>query len=266
MISLGVVVPLYNKLIIDTPIYQSVSKFGSDYVKIYICDNSTDMSIKVINKSFCGDDKYAIYLDMHSNAGYSKACNYAINIMREDAICIFDDDTRPCPDFFQRVLFHLENTPKEAKVFIPIVETSGVLLSPLRVFGPAIFRIKSPAKLNLEKCSAINSGLVFRREVFSQVRFDENLFLDFVDHALFRELHSKRIKLTLMPDVILDQNYSANSNSLNAALFRAKIQYKDIREFYSVSPLYSFYGAAYIGYLIIKRCIMYRSFAFLMIY
>lgn len=59
--------------------------------------------------------------------------------------------------------------------------------------------------LNNENMSAINSGMIIKSEIFRDYQYDENMFLDFVDHDFMRTMKNRNKKFVIMKDNILIQ-------------------------------------------------------------
>lgn len=255
--KIDIIVVIYNKLVKDIPVIQLYE--NKDEIDYLVCDNSTDENIKQKNKTDAQAYNNLIYIDMKGNKGLSRAYNSAIYRCAGDLICIFDDDTLPESDYIEKI--KVQCTAEG--VYLPLVKSGTRLLSPLNIIGPVIYRCKNTKGLNLKTCSAFNSGMVISKTIVKAIAYDERLFLDFVDHAFCREAHRRGIPFYLLKDVTMQQNYSKETNNLQAALKRSLISSKDITEYYSGNLLDWIYGRLYLAYRLVANTLRYRSFAFL---
>lgn len=261
---IDVIVPIYNSSVANVPVVKAVEK-SSIQCKIHICDNSDHEEYKAVNKSLCMTSPYIEYFDMGGNVGISKAYNYALKYCKGDIVCIFDDDTFVKSDYFEKVAQKVLSNG--SGIYLPVVVAEdGRVLSPLNSFGPAIFPYKHISDFNPNRCFAFNTGLAATRDVFSVVRYDEHLFIEWVDHAFCRDAHKAGISFNMVNEPRLVQNYSRDSNNLKAALHREALAGPDLREFYSGSIRNKLYGLAYRMYRVLKCSIKYRTLSFFKCY
>lgn len=226
-IDFYVVLVLYNKLCSDSISYKQLRKIGN--IKVIVCDNSTKRNN---NKVIVQKDNN-IYINMNGNKGLSKAYNKAIEAINDknSYVCLLDDDTYVDETYFQNVYKYISAT--SAKVFLPIVVTKERILSPceLREDG-FIHQIKNVKNINLKYISAINSGMVIKRQIFNNFKYDENLFLDYIDHYFMNYIRRKKIEICIMDDVKINQNFSMEDNTLESSYKRLCIMKKDLKYFY----------------------------------
>lgn len=257
--NIDIIVPVYNMLAKDVPVIQAADSSAVNCI-VHICDNSENDEIKRSNALFCADTPHIEYHDMGGNIGLSKAYNSALNRCSSSVVCIFDDDTDVDPTYFQIVVDQVEK--HGSGIFIPLVYNGDNLLSPLNSFGPAIFRYRDISNFSPDTCFAFNTGMAVTRDVFNSVRYDERLFIEWIDHAFCRDAHNAGINFYLMPTVRLEQDYSRESNSLESALHREKLAGPDLRIYYSNSIVDRMYRFVYRFYRILRSCLKYHSFAF----
>lgn len=255
--NIDIIVVIYNKQISDVPVIRLYENKAD--IHYYVCDNSTDEAIRFKNKRDSIGCSNLNYIDMKGNKGLSRAYNRALNRCDGEIVCIFDDDTTPDYSYVNQI----ESQCVREGVYLPLVKSGERLLSPLNKIGPVITRCRDARRLNLKTCSAFNSGMAISRQVAKSIAYDEHLFLDFVDHAFCRKAHSQGVPFYLLRDVVLQQNYSKETNDLQAALNRNVISVKDIAEYYSDNILDKAYGSLYLSYLLLSNVLRYRSLAFL---
>lgn len=251
--DLYAVIVVYNIAVEKSLTYKCICDSG---VNIIVCDNSTR---DCKNGDFCKGKPNIEYINMGGNVGLPKAYNAAIEkISGKDAIvCIFDDDTEIPADYFAKVLKAQKN--REYNIFVPMVYDEVGLLSPSIMKKNFMHRADNLQQIG-ENIAAINSAMAVRTSIYDSFRYDENMFLDFVDFAFIREMRSRGEKLFVMEDVIIHQTFSANVDSRESAQIRFKILKKDLKYYYKDAKLYYFY-------VITKRklrlCLKFKTLYFL---
>ena len=227
MINIFIIIVLYNMNCNDSVPYQSIKKIKD--VNLIICDNSTGINN---NRNIVEEDGYT-YINMCGNKGISKAYNKAIELIPKDKnnyICLFDDDTKMTIEYLDKVSNFIKSS--DADVFLPIVKTKERLLSPCKFYKNKIYQVADIKDISLSEISAINSGMVIRSTVMKKIKYNENLFLDYVDHEFIRDVKDRGFKIKIMNDVILYQNFSMEENNYESAYNRLCIMNNDLKEFY----------------------------------
>ncbi len=227
MCNISVIVVVYNKRLTECAALVSLTGIGG--LSVYVADNSTrDMG----NEALAAQAGYT-YISMSGNKGLSKAYNKAIDCIEKNdgLICLFDDDTAIGADYFA-VLRADANTYGDIDIFAPVVKDAYGMLSPCLFKGLRGLRAACVADIPPKNFTAINSGLAIRASVFRSYRYDENLFLDYVDHAFIRDIigHDKS-KVHVM-DVVLHQQFSGSVRQARPdAMRRYGIFKKDVQYF-----------------------------------
>lgn len=227
MCSISVVVVVYNKRIDESAALASLT--GIEGLTVYVADNSTrDMG----NEALAVKAGYT-YINMGGNAGLSKAYNKVIGRIEKDDgfVCLFDDDTAISPAYFDALRADAEKNGG-INLFVPIVKDASGMLSPCVFKGMRGRRAASAADIPPKSFTAINSGLAIRTRVFKDYRYDESLFLDYIDHAFIRDIveHDKS-KVRIMEVSIQQQFSGSERQSRQDALTRYAIFAKDVRYF-----------------------------------
>ena len=216
-------VVVYNISLDDSLTLSTIKQMPG--VDIYVADNSTR---EMGNRALAKTAGYH-YTDMGGNMGLSKAYNAVIDSLAKDdsLICIFDDDTAVDSRYFDMLKADAAAYPM-IDVFAPIVKDTEGILSPCIQKGLRGIRVSDLSQLPEHGVSAVNSGLAVRLQVFKDYRYDEELFLDFVDHAFIRDvLGQARSKMRVM-DAVLQQCFSASEKQEKSnALKRLNIYKKD---------------------------------------
>lgn len=221
------VIVVYNKNLKDSITYNSL--INVDGINIIVCDNSTN---DFKNEDFLKDSGVT-YFNMKGNKGISKAYNSAIECIKKKRgfICLFDDDTDVPNDYFKALISRVNED--NADIFLPIVYDEVGILSPCKINRFKVNRIKNLNELNSKNITGINSGMAINLEIFEDYRYDENYFLDYIDHDFLRSMKLKNKKISIF-NAKLNQNFSGKDFSdLNSSLNRFKIYKEDFRYFYS---------------------------------
>lgn len=226
MVSIYALVVIYNKDCADSVTCQCLKRF--DNVKVMIADNSTAVNL---NGEYAKKHGWQ-YVSMTGNKGLSKAYNCGIDLIniKNSVVCLFDDDTEIGGDYFDLLLDKILKEP-EAEIFLPHVYDEVGLLSPSIADGLVFKRVKSVDEISSERINGINSGMAIKTRVFESYRFDEQYFLDYIDHAFLRDMRKQGTRITIFK-AQLRQNFFGNSNaSLEAAIKRFRIFKKDFKRF-----------------------------------
>ncbi len=219
---------IYNKSVLDSPSYNVVSKTKSMHV--IVCDNSTQDKE---NAHIVSQDGHT-YIDMHGNQGLSKAYNCAIDWLlehakREDYVLLLDDDTLLDGTYLTQVTHAIQS---KKDIYIPQVMADATMISPCAMHHGIVRPLKDLSNVDCNALSAINSGMVVSMRVYQNVRYNEDLFLDYVDHAFLKD--SKKMGASIDGlDATLHQDFSALDTHKESLLHRFDIFKKDSKVFYS---------------------------------
>lgn len=222
------VMVICNRKIEDSLTYRSLVKSG---VALTVCDNSTEVTG---NESCAG--KNVSYISMGSNVGLAKAYNRAVESLagRDGYVCLFDDDTEVPDGYFEGIDAELEKSG--ADIVLPVIRDKVGVMSPCIIDGALTRRIENLSELTGNNISGINSGMAVKLSVFDSYRYDENYFLDFIDHAFLRDMKTAGRKIAVADGVELRQTFSANDHkNIAAAQRRYRIFKKDYSYFCSQS-------------------------------
>lgn len=249
-----VIVVLYN---INYEHSLSLKKFLSiKDINICVCDNSTD------DYGNAELSKYANvnYINMGGNKGLSRAYNRAVSsIKKNKLIILFDDDTDIPDNYFEMVLEKV--SAENSDIYIPIVLDDTGIISPCRNKHNCFFRYNTIEDID-DKFSAINSGLIIKSDVFINYRYDENLFLDYIDHDFILNMKKRGATFNIFKELILKQSFSLTTDSKTSAIRRLKILKKDIKYFYRNQKRYYYWT---LFKKKIHLCLIYKSLCFILI-
>lgn len=222
------VMVIYNKSLKEARAY---SHLKQNKIKTIICDNSTEQNK---NAETAGEDG-AAYLSMNGNAGLSKAYNRAIEYIGnmlgaqdEDWVCLFDDDTMISEEYFR------ELQGGTGDILLPIVKDSAGIMSPVKLKKSIVTRLGDREAVFHEErkwLSGINSGMAIRMRIFREYRYNEEMFLDYIDHMFIMDMRKQKIYPQVL-DVELEQRFSAAEDDKEAARRRFIMQKRDLRIFY----------------------------------
>ncbi len=251
------IIVLYNKNYKHSLTLQSIKDHR--FLRIIVCDNST--------KDFGNQELNAIegitFIDMKGNQGLSKAYNCGIDTikMKKGILCLFDDDTEVPNDYFEKVTRHLKE--RKGEILLPMVYDAVGLMSPGVLRKYLCYRAESLDELQGDEFTGINSGMVIDLELFETYRYDENIFLDYVDHNFIRDMRNQGKTIAIMDDVELHQTFSDVVNSKKSAVHRFKIQKKDLKYYYRGTIRSYLFYCYVIGKRRINLCVKYKTLQFL---
>ena len=226
-IEYGILV-IYNQPIERSSSYATFK----DQLSILVADNSTTQELRNNNRRQVEQDGN-FYLDMKGNQGLSKAYNQAISWIQQKEqkscfVLIMDDDTIFGNDFLQKATQEMNS--KQADVYVPIVKAEKQILSPCTIHNGRIKAIHSLLSI----ISAINSGMIVSLNVYQKIRYNENLFLEYIDHDFIRQLKQHKYSIHVLQQEI-QQNFSVFENDKASAKTRFSILKKDLHVFYGKS-------------------------------
>lgn len=219
---------LYNKSLDEACAYQQLR---DEDIQLIVCDNST----KENKNAGTAKKDCVIYLPMNGNQGLSRAYNRAIDYIiqnlspqDEDLICFFDDDTMIPAEYFDKI------KEQRGKILLPLVFDSRGIMSPVILKNGIVKRIRNKEealKSEGKYLSGINSAMAVRMEIFKNYRYNEQMFLDYIDHMFIMDMREKKIYPDVF-DVQIEQHFSAVEDDKETARKRFFMQKKDLRIFY----------------------------------
>ena len=232
------VLVIYNKSIKESKSYQSLKSHAQ--IPVIVCDNSTvdNQNIYEVNR----DNN--IYLSMNGNKGISFAYNQALRWVYEKSpsldgyLAFFDHYTDIPPNYFKRVEQYISDGKSD--ILLPVVKDAIGIMSPVYMDSlKYVHRCKDPFAIPKSHISGINSGLIVSIKLFRDFQYDEELFLDYVDHNFFYTMHKLNKKVKVM-NIEIKQNSSTLEDDADKAMKRLKLFKKDIKYFYADNMLYRF--------------------------
>lgn len=145
---------------------------------------------------------------MNGNKGLSKAYNKGLDFLadKDGYVLILDDDTDLGEDFFINIEKEIAKA-SDAALILPIVYSESVIISPCIKKGIRIVPSTDLATIEYDKISAINSGMLISLKYFEKFRYDENLFLDYIDHDFMDSFRHSGEKLVVAEKVVIRQQF-----------------------------------------------------------
>lgn len=219
---------IYNKALEESDAYKCLK--DSD-IRLVVCDNST---LDAGNMAIA-DSNSVDYIFMGGNIGLSRAYNRGLDYIFEkynpndgDLICVFDDDTMIPKDYFECI------KGATGEILLPIVLDGVGIMSPVLMKKDVTRRISSRQEalcIRPEYLSGINSAMAVRASIYRDYRYNEEMFLDYIDHMFIMNMRDKGIYPKVL-DIDIRQQFSAIDDSREAAAARFALQKKDLRIFY----------------------------------
>lgn len=212
---------IYNESVLNSPTYLFCQQHKD--IHVIVCDNST---FEQYNKEVVEKDGFT-YISMNGNKGLSKAYNKALDeIPKSGFVVLLDDDTQLNEEYYQ-ILASLDET---VDIYLPIVETQNGMISPA-IIQKDIVSKSDGIDISYEEITGINSGMIINLDCFKEYRFDERLFLDYVDHFFIRDMKKRNKRIQVLP-VKIQQNFSAESTNKETSRKRFSIFKQDSQIFY----------------------------------
>lgn len=195
------VVVIYNKDCHDSP---SVC-YAINHKELYetiVVDNST---LDNDNKLFCEKNNIK-YISMNGNAGLSKAYNCVLSGIKDDqGYVVWADDDTLFPDNYVEDMVS-EMNEKGYDIGLPLVLANEAVYSPVSVDKYGLpKRIKDVNELGKE-ISGINSGMMVNIMLYRKYKYDEKMFLDFIDHDICKTCNASGGSVGFIPHVVIHQN------------------------------------------------------------
>lgn len=240
MLNLCIIIVIYNKLISNS----HITKISGNNIKLIIADNSNNEKIRLSNKLECLKLEIA-YVDMNGNKGLPKAYNSCIKRVftefpakeiNKTWFIMFDQDTELNGSMFSYYINAIKEYP-EKHIFCPVILDSKGIMSPSTIRGKKSYHSTSQDfNINSEKFSYINSGMCINAPVFDKYQYDENLFLDMVDHDFVKTIRNDnelKDSFYVINELRIQQQFSGvTKNSFNSDKTRFEILCKDSNYFF----------------------------------
>lgn len=219
----------YKKNILESETIKSLSKIPHLNInsKLLVWDNKpmqeNHQDIYKIKDRF----NQLEYIPCESNERLSSVYNYVIKNKIEcfEYLIILDNDSMITTDFFSTLDKSITNN-NNIDLFLPIVKSSGLIVSPARLFyfkGIYYKKIKY-GKVNAHFKTAINSGMVISSNYLKYhfEGYDEELSLYGIDDYFMKE-YSKKNKYFYIIKYVIEHSLSIHVNeSVDIKLFRFK--------------------------------------------
>lgn len=255
------IVVIYNKSCADSLTCRALKEIGNSHTTTLIFDNSTQ---DFDNRTYCKDQGWH-YLGGSGNLGLSKAYNACIDYLTAQNfngyICLFDDDTEVTAPYFHALEAAVNSG---GQIFVPFIYADNRLLSPCRLtpsHTPILFSDETAARnYRGADISAINSAMAMSMDLFRDYRYDENIFLDGIDHTHLQKMAQRGISISLL-DVRFHHRFSADEKPpKNAAAVRFAIFAKDYAYIFRNRKMSYWY---LVGKRAVRLSLAYHSFDFL---
>lgn len=232
MIDLYSIIVVYNKELDLSPTYNLCKDIQN--LTTIVCDNS----IKPNHNESTAKKDGVVYISMNGNKGISRAYNAALDMIKEKKgyVILMDDDTKIDKSYFE---MFLQNEAGKSDIYLPIVKDEKGIMSPA-VCKNGIISRSNTLDIAYSDITGINSGMIIDLDCFKDFRYEESLFLDYVDHYFLLQMKQRNKSIKVFPYEIY-QNFSANTNNKNASLERWKIFKRDSQYFYNNNKMNGFY-------------------------
>jgi rhamnosyltransferase len=197
----------------------ALETYWNQVEKLYVIDNSEipDFELVSILKSY----NYIQYIDNGNNLGVAYALNLAARLAIADGyhyLLTMDDDSKAPSDMVSRMLTFLNNYTKKADVGI-VSAIHNINKVKANSFQQVLFTMTSGNLLNLD--------------IYQKVgRFQDDLFIDHIDHEYGLRLNKLRYQVIELTDVLLEHELGEQKKTpfINSSF----ISHNPIRGYYFV--------------------------------
>lgn len=231
----GIVV--YKESFPDTETFKSLlssykATGDSAGLHIYVYDNTPESFLTPFDFPYNSDVEIE-YFHNPENPGISEAYNHIGMFASENrfrSIVFLDQDTH-LPDNAYGVYTNNSESVAGLKVAIPKIMINDMLLSPSKYINFRSSALsKSPdGELSTQNLSWINSGMMVQTDFFiSSGGYNPEIQLDFSDHFFVEKIKKQGVKNVWVLKLVLDQNLSAYTNTLQQDLTRYKSFLRDL--------------------------------------
>ena len=242
-----IITVLYEQELTSCETWRTLLAAAADAdVRIIAADNSDSGRIRDANRKTAAEAGIC-YLDMEGNHGLSAAYDRALDMLfpaagEEDPdagaewVITTDQDTVFPEDYLDRLREAAGRT--KASVLAPVVRSGDVQISPCRLrsgrFVPCAAESLRPSEV--QGLFFVNTGLALRSDLFRSegLRYNEDLFLDFVDFDMVARIRQARPgSFELLPRLVLGQHFSgAEKRAAEEDLERYRLWLQDGKVFF----------------------------------
>ncbi|XJZ26978.1 glycosyltransferase family 2 protein [Bacillota bacterium Lsc_1132] len=191
----------------DSDVIQNARAINSSCEHLVIVDNGSNPKAVEYLKKLENQENITIIYNK-KNMGLGHALNQGIQLIVDskelkqiDWIATFDQDSKIQTDYFTNMLFAYEKHPKKEEVAI---------LAPNWVEQKIINQEQTQTNSTMplqEQKTVITSGSLVKREIFEKIGlFEEDYFIDFLDHEFCLRARSKGYKIFIVPNVSMVHN------------------------------------------------------------
>lgn len=224
----------YNPPLHDNRLAKQIT-YLSHYTKnIFIVDNASD-NVKDLRKVIKSVSSIAEIIELKDNKGIASGFNVGIEKCLSNTLCEYiltlDQDTVFLEDSFKQLELEMERLKS-----IPLLGVFGFNYGTVRFSKPVIRNRKMVPEL---VPFVISSGSIIRREVCSKVKFDDHLFMYFVDADFCHKVGKTGYRIAILGRSMMDHEEGE----------RKKIGENN---YFFIKP-YKFYYIARNSFIMLKR-------------
>ena len=219
---------IYNSRLEDSVAVINLLKNRKNSYKIIVIDNRTDG--KTFENAKFAKENSIVYICKNMNLGLSKATNLALEYLRtldindSDIVTTVDDDTAISQQYLQ-LLEKESQKYLDVDIFAPFMQgQNGVYYSPAKQGYFKNFDVRSINQIIPQrKFYAIFSCCSSRWRVLKNYRFDEDIFVDYIDHNYCYDQRQKGRKFKQIK-VVIQQNFALKNKGISREKMQARIQ------------------------------------------
>ena len=222
------IIVLYNINLEDSSTYITLKAAiaalpSSRSIDIVVYDNSVVSHIQISNLP-----TDITYIHDAENGGISKAYNIALDLARLrgcDWLLLLDQDSELSLDFIHNCWSDLQlqqDNPSIAAI-VPTVYCDSTLISPCRVgWGGKVYPILvNSMRVPPYEITAINSGALVNVAFLNDIGgFNNEFWLDMLDHWLFRSIHNNRMAVIVGNNTLFHNLSIHNYSTISFARYQ----------------------------------------------
>lgn len=217
------VVVTYNSKVDEAETCRNLLEVTGHDIQILIFDNSDKEEFRRHNQ-VTSQEKGWDYLTEGTNIGLSRAYNKVLDYLADkDGVLIwFDDDSHVTQEYFDILENSIDNG---SDIYAPVIQAqNGNFYSPNEARYLNYKQMKTADDhVRNEKFNCINSCTAIKLHVFKDYRYDENLFLDQIDHDFCRSQRLLGRQFYKLP-LIIEHNFSLKNQLPSVAVVKRRYE------------------------------------------
>jgi glycosyltransferase involved in cell wall biosynthesis len=226
-IKILAVIVLYNTRLEESVTYRTLQ------VSLGLISSSASIGIVIYDNSpVCNAMEITLpssvsYVHDAENGGVSKAYNHALDTARQGGyewLLLLDQDSELPQDFIEKCLsdLRLHQGKRSLAAIVPTVYCGSKLISPCKAgLGGKVYPIVNSLQEPSCEITAINSGALVRVAFLDSIGgFNNEFWLDMLDHWLFRMIYCKKKSVVIGSNTVQHDLSIHNYSTLSLTRYK----------------------------------------------